>query len=298
MEGKSDLVACWPPGEFLLVSERGRYPWLRTGDLRDGGSMTTQASRTRVCHRTGMNLAQSPSELVYRVGQTSYGAVSAPVRSVTALASNLSRYDTAGRTLYAAGSPEVAFIEVLAQFSRELGSGDDPLRKDAEAIGLTLEEFLEQVAAEWAERHFMNMGCVPKSWRERRALYSLELPADGWWIDVEGPDTIAALAREVGDLLAELGIKKFTTAVLRGEDREATTLISTWCRDLTLDDGSEALGLRFGSKWGGGDNWAYWMRRTDLGLDGEAVRPADEIPVELSTPGLADAARRLRVTVC
>lgn len=48
---------------------------------------------------------------------------------------------------------------------------------------------------------------------------------------------------------------------------------------MTLDDGSELAGIKFKSRVGNGICWAYWMRRTDLGLTETAKATAGvEIP--------------------
>lgn len=113
---------------------------------------------------------------------------------------------------------------------------------------MALEEYVNAIAEEWGERYFRQTACVPAIWRDERTLYGLQLP-DGWWIDIEHPETLGTLARELSSMLSDAGIEHLTTAVLRGEDRSITTEIAQWRRGLRLDDGSEARGLRFGSKW-------------------------------------------------
>ena len=64
-----------------------------------------------------------------------------------------------------------------------------------------------------------------------------------------------------------------TLTHLTGDDRVLTTAIATGLRDeVTLDDGTLPLGIRFLSKHGHpaqgtGICWAYWMRYVDRGLD-------------------------------
>ncbi|RCS77839.1 hypothetical protein CIK70_12265 [Brachybacterium alimentarium] len=68
-----------------------------------------------------------------------------------------------------------------------------------------------------------------------------------------------------------------TLAHLTGDDRVLTTAIATALRDeVTLDDGTLPLGIRFLSKHGHpargtGICWAYWMRYVDRGLDEPAT---------------------------
>src|SRR5699024_7506193 len=95
-------------------------------------------------------------------------------------------------------------------------------------------------------------------------------------ITIAATETIAALE----DLLpqswptAEGPLEELLTlAHLTGEDRALTTAIATALRDeVTLDDGTLPLGIRFLSKHGHpaqgtGTCWAYWMRYVDRGLD-------------------------------
>lgn len=98
--------------------------------------------------------------------------------------SGWSRFDTLGSTLYVAETEEIAFAELLAPYARILG-GKDPLAKDAAALGLSLREFIAEVAADWDEASFMQMGHVMAAWRNRRLLYTLTLDDCGYWVDIE-----------------------------------------------------------------------------------------------------------------
>jgi hypothetical protein len=42
-------------------------------------------------------------------------------------------------------------------------------------------------------------------------------------------------------------------------------------RAQVLDDGSQSVGIQYGSKHGGGLSWAYWLRRRDDGLGNDAI---------------------------
>lgn len=192
------------------------------------------------------------------------------------------RYDAPGHTLYVAEGEETAYAEVLAPFKRQLGASD-PLEADAAALGLTRDEFLELVAEEWSERAFMGVGAIPRQWRVDRAIYRIYNEGSGWLIDVEHPETIAWLERGLALELSDEGVHSLTTAILRGESRQITTMIGNLLRGQIIDTGEPAAGIQYGSKFGAGWCRAIWApdpeddRATDLiELSGESILATDE----------------------
>lgn len=168
---------------------------------------------------------------------------------------------------------------MLSGYALKLGA-KHPMQKDADFMEMTLDEYIRGVQDDWGNQ--IQTGCLPRHWRGRRNVYQLSLDANGWWVDVEHPDSIAAVGAGVGGRLnAELGISRLTLGVLHGENRAAATMIATWIRDQVLEGGSLPLGIRFASKHGGGDCWAYWLRRRDAGLDGDDMSSDSVLP---STP--------------
>ena len=243
--------------------------------------MTSGAS-ARTCSETGLRLLADAGEQTFRVAKPKYGPLSAPERVGRSARRRWGRYDSLGRTLYLASDEETAFAEVLSVFKRRLGT-NDPLEKDAAALGLTREEFLEIVAAEWQESAFMGIGAVPRQWRTERRMFRIGAVGSGTWIDVEHPDSIAAIEGRLEDVLARHGVRALTTAVLRGDNRIVTTAVAAILRRITLDDGSVPHGIHLGSKWGGGWCRAVWLPgaedqwSTDLiSLSGEDVLATDE----------------------
>lgn len=66
---------------------------------------------------------------------------------------------------------------------------------------------------------------------DRRNIYRLTLKESGRWVDVEHPDSIAAIGASIGKRLnTELGITQLTLGVLHGENRAATTMVAAWVR--------------------------------------------------------------------
>lgn len=255
----------------------------------------TSALSARTCSETGLRLLADAGEQTFRVAKPKYGPLSAPERTARSARRRWGRYDSYGRTLYLASDEETAFAEVLSVFKRQLGAVD-PLEKDAAALGLTREEFLEIVAAEWQESSFMGVGAIPRQWRTDRSMFRVDNVGGGVWIDIEHPDSIAAIEPRVESVLARHGIRALTTAVLRGDNRIVTTAIANSLRRITLDDGSVPHGIHFGSKWGGGWCRAVWLPgdeeewSTDLiSLSGEDILATDE--------HLARASERFRIRV-
>lgn len=240
---------------------------------------------SRVCTSTGLQLIAEAGESTFRVAKPQYGSLSSPERRREFDRSRWGRYDSPGNTLYVAEDEATAFAEVIAPFKRQFGMVD-PLEKDAAALGMKREEFLEAVAEEWSIEQFMGIGAVPRQWRTDRQLYRVYCETRGWFIDVEHPNTISWLEgqTEVASRLSDYKIPALTTAVLRGENRQVTTLVGTLLRQTILDTGLPALGIQFGSKFGSGWCRAIWMPRPNtedwgpdlIELSGEQILATDE----------------------
>nr|WP_161805522.1 RES domain-containing protein [Frigoribacterium sp. RIT-PI-h] len=224
-----------------------------------------------------------------------FGPLSAPERTIRTARKRWGRYDSGGKTLYLAREAETAFAEVLSPFKRQLAS-TDPLEKDAAELGLTRSDFLEIVSAEWNEEQFMGMGAVPQQWRVDRCIYQVNGEGDGWWIDVEHPDSLAVLEEQLEPVLIRQGIKSLTTAVLRGENRIVTTAIGAHLRHLPVLGGSPARGLQFGSKHGGGWCRAAWLPGPDDSWTADFIATSGE-PILVTNEHLARASERFRIKV-
>lgn len=228
----------------------------------------------RVCSRTGLALVEGPASAL-RVARESYGPLDPPFRMPGECPQEWSRYDTPGRTIYACADRVTAYMELLAPYRTDVNAERRALQPVADGMGKDLDALWRDIVAEWDEAGMMNAGWLPRVFREGRKLYTLTFPA-GWWIDITATETIAALE----DLLpqawptAEGPLEEpLTLAHLTGDDRFLTTAIATALREeVTLDDGTLPLGIKFLSKHGHpargtGICWAYWMRAVDSGLD-------------------------------
>ncbi|TFC63804.1 hypothetical protein [Cryobacterium sp. TMT2-4] len=185
-------------------------------------------------------------------------------------------------------------MELLAPYRTEINGTRRALQKDADAMGIPLEQYWNMVVADWDEAGTMRARWLPRAWRDGRAIYRLNYPS-GWWVDITSTNTLTALSEHLDDELAGLGvIGGLTVAHVTGEDRAITATIAGWLRDtVTLFDGTQPLGVRFISKHGhpaGGTGtcWAYWMRATDAGLD-EPVEITDETAIQESDVDLKKA---------
>jgi hypothetical protein len=248
----------------------------------------------RSCTRTGLRLIRVDDAEGFHLAKRTYAQPSAPWRSADVHRQEWGRFDTLGRTYYLAGTAECAYAEVLAPLRRGNGT-DDPLAPVAAALGLSLEETVEAIADEWDESDFPGVGALPPTWFHLRRMYRTRIVDGGWLVDVEHPDTIAALQGpadgQVARFLANQGIPMLTTAVLRSENRLVTTMLAELMRDAELDDGTNPRGVHFGSKHGGAWCRAVWLPYHEASPPGVEIAAADDI--DSNDPAMRAVARRL-----
>lgn len=220
----------------------------------------------RICQKTGLALVDGPVT-GYRIANASYGALNPEKRHAADLRDDWSRWDTPGRTIYVADTLETAFRECLA-WARMIPSHTKKLNRLATLWDMDPENVMREVAADFEKLGHMQPGHLPFAWRDSRLIHHIGIPATaGAWVDMEDQATLDALS-----LGSSTGIESFTgrEEIDRGaaysNDRAVTTRIAQWLRSVVLDDGTELAGVRFRSRVGNGICWAYWMRRTDLGL--------------------------------
>lgn len=239
-----------------------------------------------VCAKTGLAYVHGPV-LGYRLAKTSYGPINPPERPDGAIdRARWSRFDTPGSTIYLADDAATAYAETLAM-ARTSRQYRDAISYVADFFSISREEAQQQVNDDWAANNNMVPGWLPRTWRDSRLLYVLQVEEPVRWIDLTAAETIAALNIYLGaDLEASTGVQEITLGTLTGDNRQATTLIAEWIREQVLDDGSYAAGVRAHSKYGGGVCWAYWLRRRDDGLGDDAVSVVDESAIELPNPDL------------
>lgn len=248
-----------------------------------------------VCAMTGLNLVQSAHQTIYRVAKTNHGAINPPPRNENDSPLGWSRWDTPGRTIYGGTTAVGAFVEVLEYI--DPGPPPIPLGElfdDVDALdALTLDE---QIARELPRHGAMQYKSISQGWRQERNLYELRLPADGWFVDVTGADSIAVIGRSQQALLAQCAVDRLTLSQLTDssdEQKVLTTGIAAWIRDsIVLDDGSRPHGIVYPSKWGSTlRNWAMWLRRTDDGTGSDNVTIVEASDIGRHTATFVEAAQ-------
>ncbi|MCZ2404762.1 hypothetical protein IV498_16655 [Paenarthrobacter sp. Z7-10] len=134
----------------------------------------------------------------------------------------------------------------------------------------------------------MQPGHLPFSWRDSRLKYVIDVPESaGVWVDMDEQATLDVLSLGPAvDIMAFTGHEEIDRAAAFSNDRNVTTRIAQWLRGVTLDDGSELAGVKFKSRVGNGTCWAYWMRRTDLGLTEIATATAG-VEISPKEPAMA-----------
>lgn len=255
----------------------------------------------RVCTETGLALVASPVSAL-RIARESRGPLAPPPRSITDDVAFWGRYDTIASTLYASDDRLTAYMELLAPYRTKIDEARRALQKEADFIGVPLEELWQKVVAEWDEAGNMKASWLPRNFRDGRSLFTLKFPS-GWWVDMTATDTLAAINRHFDAGLPtskDSRAEPLTLAQVTGDDRTLTTAIATWLReDVVLDDGSVPLGVRFLSKHGrppGGTGmcWGYWMRATDLG-EAEPVVVTDTEPILETDTALKKAQEHCKI---
>ncbi|WP_426592608.1 hypothetical protein ACPPVS_12610 [Cellulomonas sp. McL0617] len=116
------------------------------------------------------------------------------------------RFDTLGRTVYFSDSPEAAFAEVFSPFRRERGA----LAADAAASGMGLDEYIDAVTEDAEARGMDTPWGIGGDWQMARSLYRVRMPLQGWWVDIEHRDTLAAITK---NMTATLGGTRRRTAL-------------------------------------------------------------------------------------
>lgn len=229
----------------------------------------------RVCTSTGLALVSGPVH-GFRIATVTYGALNPQQRHDGQPRDDWSRWDTPGRTLYIAETLETAFRECLA-WARMKPSHQKKLGKLAALWGITAEEVMREVQADFDRLGHMQPGHLPFAWRDGHLIHEITVPqsAGRWWVDMEDQSTLDALSLGPAESIRPFtGQEEIDRAAAYSNDRNVTTRLAQWMRGVSLDDGSEPAGVKFRSRVGNGHCWAYWMRRTDLGLTDAATATA------------------------
>lgn len=250
----------------------------------------------RTCRTTGLALVSGPTQ-AYRVAKESYGPLNPQERGL--LSSDRStwyRFDTPGRTIYAAEDKKTAFLEALS-WARMRAAHASYLEKTAAFFGAPVDTIRREVQEQWHANGHMAPGWIPANWRDGRLLFELTFEP-GLWVDIAHADTMHALNGALSSLLYEIDVEEtLTLSEVTSGRREITTVLAAWIKDQVLDDGSYPMGIRFLSKHGATDTgsgycWAFWLRRADIGLNDDPVAASTGVEIPENDPAYAFALSR------
>ncbi|PJI93708.1 hypothetical protein [Luteimicrobium subarcticum] len=208
-----------------------------------------------------------------------------------------SRFDTAGgSTLYFSQTRRGAFSETIQDY-RPTPGRQGAFERTAANLGMSADDLYEAVRDEWSEAAFMQIGHLPRAFRQARALFTVTINEDGWWIAPEHADSRYALAAQLDDPAQTLGHEHLDRHTILGHDRRFTTTLASMMRDAVLDDGTLPLGAAWQSDPGWDLSYAYWMRSRDDGLDDKPSDPTADSGQEISDldPDLLEIAGKYRI---
>lgn len=255
----------------------------------------------RLCQSTGLRLLPANNQHVYRVTKDRGPGplVGYPNSHVGPLPPDVGhdlrgRWDTMGSTVYFADTERTAFAEVLRGFRRELIK----LAPLADIAGFPdAESYAQAIIDDAAANDVDQPWAVSGDWQRVRSISRVQLPATGWWVQIDRPDTMSALCDQIHNLGLGSRLNDLTSAHLASDDRVVTTTLAEYIRGLTLDDGSQPLGINFPSKSLFGRCWAWWDRRTDEGLSPGRDAPSVVQSWNVDVPAFRDIAGHYKIPV-
>lgn len=114
----------------------------------------------------------------------------------------------------------------------------------AASIGWDINSYIEQILEDARNNGIDPPWGISVDWQMARSIYEIRLPRNGWWVQIDHPDTLAALEIHVPTMAGhQEELRVLTAGNITGEDRDLTTLIAQTIREMVLDDGSEPLGI-------------------------------------------------------
>lgn len=216
----------------------------------------------QTCSVTGIALVPASRQVLFRLAKPSYGPLNPQHRGISSSddRTGWNRFDIAGeRTIYAASSPEGAYGELLGSLKRPRAI---PAAKYLDDVaGATIEELVQE---EWAATgRRLPPYAVDLHWLDEFRLYMLTFPPSGWLVEVEHSCTVAYLGQHIPSGLWERGTRQITVAELRSPDRSLTTPLAERVANVRLVDGTNPIGIRYGSRHGSDWTcWSLWLRDT------------------------------------
>lgn len=235
----------------------------------------------------------------YRIATESYGALNPKQRGYffPDEVGVWNRYDTTGRTLYVAQTRNGAFTESLYGYRLD-SSARTAIDFMAQQYEISVDEAYNLYLEEQEGLGHEAPGIISSTWRGGRRLYELSSSQELVWFDLSTAHSLEFIDRVIGPEIYKVsGEKAVDLSHILGSNRKLTTLIATRLRNLRLNDGGFADGIRFTSRHGIGVCWAFWMRRTDDGLDNELVTSDSGVCIHDDDADLLDVTQRFNIRV-
>lgn len=192
------------------------------------------------------------------------------------------RFDLpAVQTIYSASTAEGAYGELLGALKKptRLYAADDYLDGEGDADLYTL------IAEDWQELGKRPPGVIDLGWLYAYALYTVVMPEDGFFTEIEHARTITYLGQHLPAAVWERGIDAITVSEIRGPDRELTTPLAEVLSKAPVAEGPN-WGIHYYSKhsteW---TCWAVWL--PEDGPARSVLRADDGMPV--TPPGVNPA---------
>lgn len=157
-------------------------------------------------------------------------------------------------TLYCAGTPLAAFLEVLA-----------PLRSGGEGIVAEILQATSQDAPDPRLDPTLRAGVLPREFFADRSLARASVTSGPLFIDMASPQTHNVIGEHLAHVLRYLGAHQFDRGVVMSQDRRVTREIAGFLReyaDRDLRHRGPIAGLRYESRVAADQTcWAIWQDR-------------------------------------
>jgi len=202
-----------------------------------------------ICATTGLALSESQSQRVYRLAKPSYGPLNPQKRPLTSHAERGSwnRFDLPGhQTIYTASTADGAYGELLGPLKvNQRGTyAASKYLDNAEC-----EDLYTQISKEWVEADKLPVGRVDIHWLYEYRIYEIELPKNGWFVEIEHSRSLTYLTKHLPLSLYESGLVSVTLGEIHGSDRNVTTALAEAVGKTTLNGfGTAPLGVHYQSK--------------------------------------------------
>jgi hypothetical protein len=151
-------------------------------------------------------------------------------------------------------------------------------------------EVVAQIADEWRDLGFMEVGAIARSWRDERVavLAQPDGSAVSRWpepfVDIDSAESHQVLRESLAGPLKQLGYDDLDAGIVRGPDRFITRILSEWVWGQREEDGRPLFGgLRYASRLS--TDWECWAV-----FDRIPVVEIRRVPITLDLTELASVA--------